>query len=207
MLVECRGLKFRYPGSVTPVINDFSVRFSPRAVTAVIGPSGSGKSTLLDIIGGLQHQWLGEVWLGSVLAARSDLQAATAWIAQTTPMLPGRSAAENAGLGLIARGATPRYASAAAALALAEFGLGGRASEPIQRLSGGEVQRVAVVRCLLSWSPVVLADEPTGHLDADNTSKVTEAFKTLARSGKTVIVATHDPAVWEQADEIVDLRR
>ncbi|MEX8033194.1 ATP-binding cassette domain-containing protein [Microbacterium sp. 20-116] len=199
-------MNYAYPGSPREIIRDFDQTLRPGTTMGLVGPSGSGKSTLLDLIGGLRKPVSGSVAFDNVPASEAVRRAATAWVAQTNPMLHGRTAVENAAIALLAQGADMMTARAAACRSLADLGLEDRMLAPMARLSGGEQQRVSIVRCLLSDRPLVLADEPTGQLDHQNTAAVVDAFKTLARAGKIVIIATHDPSVWERLDEMVDLR-
>ena len=115
------------------------------------------------------------------------------------------SVADNAAFGLQAAG-TPAAASRAAARdMLARVGAGELAERRPDRLSGGQAQRVAVCRALVNAPAVVLADEPTGNLDPDNAGLVMDALADAAAEGRTVVVATHDPAVVARADEVVRL--
>lgn len=190
-----------------PLAEGITLLAEAGTITAIVGPSGSGKSTLLDVVGQLRRPIRGAVDFGDTAGGRRALAATDcSWVMQSNPMLRGRTALHNASLGLLAVGGSISESSVAAISALADVGLEHRIHARVGELSGGEIQRVAVARSVLSPRPVVLADEPTGQLDADNTAAVVRALLNAATSGKVVIVATHDPAVAAAADLTIALR-
>ena len=127
-----------------------------------------------------------------------------AWVLQTANVLIDRTVLDNVCLGGFSRGLGRGEAAEEARRRLAEVGLGDRADDPVRLLSGGEVQRVAIARALASGRPVLLADEPTGQLDARTTDSVLSVL--LRRDdGRAVVVVTHDPEVARRCDRVLTL--
>jgi putative ABC transport system ATP-binding protein len=207
---------FRDGGREVPVLRGVDLRVAPGELTAVVGASGSGKSTLLYVAGGLDAGFGGEVTVAGVAlrglgtaalaALRHDR---VAFVFQAYNLVSGLSALENVMLpGRLGRGpGEPRAAlRARAEAALAEVGLAHRAQALPPRLSGGERQRVAIARALLVKPALLLADEPTGNLDAESGAAVIGLFETLARGGAAVLVVTHEERVWRAAGRVFTLR-
>jgi len=179
---------------------------------AIMGPSGSGKTTLLSIIGGLEPPSSGECWVdGRNLARLDDGQLCVfrnrfvGFIFQAYNLLPDRVAWRNVELPLVYAGVSPAERRRRALDALAAVGLPHRADHFPSEMSGGEEQRVAVARALAVRPRLVLADEPTGNLDSEAQADVLQCFRSLNRTGATVVVVTHNPAVAEQASHVVRL--
>jgi ABC-type lipoprotein export system ATPase subunit len=160
---------------------------SPGDAVAIEGPSGTGKSTLLAIIGGLLQPTSGTVTFGA--PCQSD---GIAWVLQGLNSLGARSALDNAALYSLIDGANRSAARRVAAEQLVGLGLGGHLNTRVRRLSGGELQRVAVARALSCRRPLVLADEPTNQLDRQNARHVMSAIFGGARQGRAVVAVTHD---------------
>lgn len=189
------------------VLDEVSLDFAP-GTTALMGPSGSGKSTLLRILAGKQLPSNGAVRLGGtpveVASWRSSGDERVAMVFQDYRLVPFLTVGDNIALAAEARNRT--IGSVEIGAALERVGL---APELAQRapgsLSGGEQQRVAIARALVSGATVVLADEPTGALDAANSRRVSEILKGLGDEGLTVVVATHDESVASVMDRTVRL--
>lgn len=179
---------------------------------AVVGPSGSGKSTFLNIVGLLDTPTTGRVEIlgrdTSRLPARErDRMRATTlgFVFQEHHILGHRTVAENLEIALAVTGVPARARAERAATALGHVRLTGRQHSLGRLLSGGEKQRLAVARAMLTGPRVLLADEPTGNLDPDNAANVLELFDQQAAAGVAVVVITHDARVAAWADRAVRL--
>ncbi len=199
-----------------PVLRGVDLEVAAGELVAVVGGSGSGKSTLLGVVGALDQGYGGEVVVaGERLrslgpAARAALRGRRiGFVFQSFNLVPSLPALENVMLpGLLRRGARePRAALRARAVAVLErVGLASKGSARPARLSGGERQRVAIARAILARPAVLLADEPTGHLDAATGAEVIRLFAELAREGAAVLVVTHEERVSSAAGRVLTLR-
>ncbi len=168
--------------------------------TVVMGPSGSGKSTLLYLLGGLDRATSGEI---SVDEARLDTMDENAlalfrrrtmgFVFQSFNLISSMSALENVAFPMQFAGVTSAQRKQQAHKLLNQFGLGNRADHRPTELSGGQQQRVAIARALVNNPSLILADEPTGNLDTSSGAAVMQLLSDLHRSGRTVLVVTHDP--------------
>ncbi|PIJ51956.1 lipoprotein ABC transporter ATP-binding protein LolD [Erwinia sp. OLTSP20] len=202
LLLQCDKLCKRYQeGSVqTDVLRDVSFELVSGQMMAVVGSSGSGKSTLMHLLGGLDTPTSGEViFNGKALsqlsqAARADLRnSALGFIYQFHHLLPDFSALENVAMPLLIGKKNPADAQEKALEMLRAVGLAQRAAHRPSELSGGERQRVAIARALVNNPRLVLADEPTGNLDARNADAVFDLLGELnAQQGTAFLVVTHD---------------
>lgn len=198
-MIELRGVTASYAqgrSTVTP-LRDVSVLLGPGPV-ALMGPSGSGKSTLLRILAGLQEADSGTVLIGGEPVTpptnRSAGDPRVALVHQDYRLIEFLSVEEN--LRLCAELHSREATDTTVEQTLQMVGLAGYGDRQPATLSGGEQQRVAIARSLLSGGTVLLADEPTGALDSDNTVRVADLLIELGvREGVTVVVATHDPEV------------
>lgn len=205
MRLTVRGLRHRYAARLPYVLDGVDLDIGEGEAVAIAGPSGSGKTTLLALLGGLLPVQSGEVCVIDGDGAAHPPADWVAWVLQTVNVLADRTVADNACLGAFSRGLTRGEATAEAKRWLDAVGLGDRAGDPVRVLSGGEVQRVVIARALASARPVLLADEPTGQLDAATTGSVLSAL--LDRSHRrTVVVVTHDPEVASRCDRVLRLR-
>ncbi len=176
---------------------------------AVMGPSGSGKSTLLNIIGGLDRPSSGIVRVtGTDLAALSPAELTrfrretVGLIFQQFHLIPYLTALENV---MLAQYFHSIEDEEEAKEALERVGLGDRLYHLPFQLSGGEQQRVCIARALINEPRIILADEPTGNLDAENEQVIMAIFKQLHRDGHTIVMVTHDPHIGELADRRIEL--
>jgi putative ABC transport system ATP-binding protein len=200
-------------GTRTLVLRNVSLRFGGEEFAVVTGESGSGKSTLLAILGGLQLPTDGDVTirglpLCTVAPDRlADLRRETiGFIFQAYHLLPYLTARENV---MVPMSPSPGRAKEKADRAdrlLSAVGLSGKEERLPSQLSGGECQRVAIARALVYDPPVLLADEPTGNLDTATGEQILDLFSTLHRSGKTVIMVTHNRGNLSRATRSVRLR-
>jgi putative ABC transport system ATP-binding protein len=195
-------------------VRDVTLSIAAGEFVAITGASGSGKSTLLHMIGGITRPTSGLVLLEGVDLATLDDDALAAvrrrrigFVFQRYNLLPELTLAENVALPLVLDGTRPAESDAAARSALDAVGMGHRAAHRPDELSGGEQQRGAIARALVTSPAIVLADEPTGALDSANSARVVELLERLvADRGQTVILVTHDPAVAAAARRVVRMR-
>jgi putative ABC transport system ATP-binding protein len=217
-MIALRGVSkgFKDGDRAIPVLRGVNLSVAPGELVAIVGASGSGKSTLLYILGALDRDFEGEAEVAGQLlhrlsvAERAELRnRSIGFVFQSFNLLPGLSALENVMLpGMLRRdGPDGRAAAlrARAAEALARVGLQDRAHAPPARLSGGERQRVAIARALFTGPAVLLADEPTGNLDAATGEDVIARFAALAREGLTIVVVTHEERVSRAATRVLHL--
>jgi putative ABC transport system ATP-binding protein len=216
-VIRLRGVvkTFRDGPREVPVLRGVDLDVGTGELVAIVGPSGSGKSTLLYVAGALDRDFGGEATIAGVPlagldeAGRADLRnRAVGFVFQSFNLLQGLSAEENVMLpGLLRRGdgAPLSRVRARAAEALAQVGLAEKATQPPARLSGGERQRVAIARALFAGPRVLLADEPTGNLDAVTGEGIIRLFSELAAGGLTVLVVTHEERVSRAASRVLHL--
>lgn len=213
--LEASGIvrEYRSGASVVHALAGVDLRVEAGELIAIRGRSGSGKTTLLNVLGGLDRPTSGSVVVeGRDLARLStaeliDLRRRTiGFVFQGFGLLPILSAAENVEIPL----RLARVASGVRQERVQEMldvvGLGGRAGHRPAELSGGEQQRVAIARALANRPRILLADEPTGQLDSETGHVIMQLIRRVVRTGGvTAIVATHDPAMLDVADRVVEL--
>lgn len=201
-------------GERVEVLDGVSFSASGGQTVAIIGASGAGKSTLLHLIGGLEAPDHGSVILGNFEIDRAPAASLASFrchhvgfIFQFHHLLPDLSAAENVALPLIIARENQRQAMSQAVQSLENIALGARIGHPVSHLSGGEQQRVAICRALITQPSLVLADEPSGNLDASFAAKMGETLLSYAHTRSAiVIVATHNEKLAQLCDRILVLR-
>lgn len=195
------------------VLSGINLEVAAGEQLALVGQSGSGKSTLLHLMGGLDSPRAGQLWFqGQDLALLAEPQR-TLWrrrqvgfIYQFFNLIPTLTVIENVLLPLELNGVSASEGRKEAVNLLNEVGLAERAESFPDRLSGGEQQRVAIVRALIHQPALVLADEPTGNLDAATGVRVLELLDRLVRAqGHTLILVTHSGEVARRADRVIQL--
>src|ERR1700736_2475174 len=214
-MIKLKNVSRVYPakaeagGGVIRALDSFSLNVDPGEWISIMGPSGSGKSTLVNLIGCLDRPSSGEIWLdGKNVAGISaaDLNRVRAekigFIFQQFHLIPFLTAVENVMLAQYFHSMTDEKE---AVEALTRVGLGDRAHHLPSQLSGGEQQRVCIARALINHPKIVLADEPTGNLDAVNEEMVLRLLRELHHQGRTIVMVTHDPVVARLADRRIEL--
>ena len=199
-------VNYRYKNAPRLALNGVNCAFQAGTVSAVVGPSGSGKTTLLSIMAGLDRPESGKVLIDGADLAGMDLDAyrreKVSVIFQAFQLFPLLTVMENVCYPMELNGVPVKEARTRAKKLLESVGI---VEEKFRRfpanLSGGEQQRVAIARALATGAGVLLADEPTGNLDGENSRNVVELLTRLAHSeGYCVIIVTHDPAIAEASD-------
>ncbi len=213
--VEQLTKKYRSGGADLVIFEGIDLEVAPGEHLALVGESGAGKSTLLHLLGGLDSPSGGAIYFGqkdicrlsgTELSAFRNRELGFVW--QIPSLLPEFSAQENVMMPLLIRGENPEKAAAVSLARLDEVGLRNRASHRAGELSGGEQQRVVLARALVANPMVLLADEPTGNLDARTGEMIMSLLEDLHRShGLTFIHVTHNLSFAQRADRILQLER
>jgi len=196
-------------GATVRALDEVSLHVEPGEWLAVMGPSGSGKSTLVNLIGCLDRPTSGQIYLeGQNVATFSDSELnrfraeKIGFIFQQFHLIPYLTALENIMLAQYFHSMTDQAESLEA---LERVGLADRANHLPAQLSGGEQQRVCIARALINDPRIILADEPTGNLDAQNEEIVLRLLREFHQQGRSIVMVTHDPVVARLADRRVDL--
>lgn len=196
-------------------INTVNLHIAENKITVLKGPSGSGKTTLLSIVGCMSRPTAGRVKLNereiTSLPERflTDIRRKTfGFIFQQPNLIKGISVLDNVMLPAYPLGEKRSHLKSKALHGLAELDLSHKASSKIEWLSGGEAQRVSIVRALINNPSIIIADEPTAHLDTKLSYRFMEIVEKFKAEGKTVIITSHDPLVYDSAmvDCVVNLR-
>jgi len=212
LIIETRNLHKEYKRDEFQIIalQNANIQIQKGEFIALMGPSGSGKSTLLHLIAAIDRPSQGSVRvLGQELQELSDKQIAQwrnehiGFVFQTFNLIPVLTARENVELPLLLTNLNKKERLEHAETALQLVGLGDRMGHYPRQLSGGQEQRVAIARAIVTDPAVILADEPTGDLDAQSASEVLTILSKLNKEqGKTVVMVTHDPHAARYASKI-----
>jgi putative ABC transport system ATP-binding protein len=214
-VIKLKNVSRLYPakaeenGGTIRALDDFSLTVAPGEWVSIMGPSGSGKSTLVNLIGCLDRPSDGEIWLDgqdvSTISA-SDLNRVRSekigFVFQQFHLIPYLTAVENVMLAQYFHSMTDEKE---ALDALERVGLKDRCHHVPSQLSGGEQQRVCIARALINDPKIILADEPTGNLDAQNEEIVLRLLREFHQQGRTIVMVTHDPVVARLADRRIEL--
>jgi putative ABC transport system ATP-binding protein len=190
-----------------PVLNGIDIQVPEGEFVALMGPSGSGKTTLLNLIAGIDRPTKGTVTVAGTDVAKLSESALAAWRSQNVGfifqfynLIPVLSAVENVELPLLLTHLSKAQRRERALTALKVVGLADRAHHYPRQLSGGQEQRVAIARAIVADPKVLVADEPTGDLDAKSAHEILDLMQTLNRDfKKTIVMVTHDPRAAERA--------
>ena len=201
-LIQIEGLTKYYEmgGTTVRALDGVSLDIQPRTFTVVMGPSGSGKSSLLYLLGGLDRSTSGKITINDERLDQMDENALAlfrrrtmGFIFQSYNLITSMNALENVAFPMQFTGIPVSERSDRARQLLEQVGLSDRSHHRPSELSGGQQQRVAVARALVNNPSLILADEPTGNLDTVSGVSVMQLLSDLHRSGRTVLVVTHDP--------------
>lgn len=206
--LSLQRVSYRYPRATRDALQGVECRFRAGEVTAVVGPSGSGKTTLLSIMAGLDRPTSGEVLVDERELSKMNLDAYrrqyVSVIFQAFHLFPLLTVLENVCFPLELLGVHAKEAKEQARKNLELVGIGEEKHRRYpSQLSGGEQQRVAIARALSSGAKILLADEPTGNLDGENSRNIVEILMRLAHeAGYCVVIVTHDLAIADAADMV-----
>lgn len=195
---------------VTQALRDVTIKIDEGEMLAVMGTSGSGKTTLLNILGVMDTLTSGRYQFREIEVNRLSIRRLhqfrkqyVSFVFQNFELMNRYTVYENVEMPLLARG-KHRYKKQVMEM-LDYVGIADLANKRVTRLSGGEQQRCAIARALISDTPLILADEPTGALDEDTSIEIMKLMQNLNEKGKTIIIATHDMLVAEKCNRIVRL--
>ena len=214
-VVRARGLRKEYgkEAGLVRAVDGVDLDVATGETLAVMGPSGCGKSTLLHLLGGLDRPSAGELHLAGQRIDRMSEKGlarlrrdAIGFVFQAFHLMDELTAVENVELPALLAGRSPRAARRRAAGLLEQVGLADRARFLPSALSGGQRQRAAIARALANDPLVVLADEPTGNLDSEETLEVLRLFDSLHKAGQTLVIVTHDSRIAATADRLISMR-
>ena len=196
-------------------LDGVSVDIDLKDVTILKGPSGSGKTTLLGILGCMARPTSGRIFLGDTEITSLPERFLTGirlktfgFIFQQFNLIKGITALENVMIPAFPTGEKHAPLKRRALETLEMFNMGHKAEAKIEWLSGGEAQRVAIARALINRPKIIIADEPTAHLDTRLSHEFMEIMRTLKAEGKAIILASHDPIVYDSdlGDRIIEMR-
>ena len=212
-MIELRGIEKNYRRGAEDVraLRGVDLSIDKEELLAITGPSGAGKTTLLHILGCLDQPTQGEVLIDGINASRlpeAELvklrRDKIGFVFQQFYLIPGLSVFDNIALPLLfsKKPATPEKITRLAEM----VGLEHRLDHVPSQLSGGEMQRTAIARGLVNEPEILLADEPTGNLDSENSDKIFEILRSLGQNGLTIVMITHNPDLASRANRTVNIR-
>ncbi len=212
-MLSVSELHYRH-GGAAPLLEGVTFAVADGECVALLGRSGSGKSTLLQLVAGLVRAQSGRIAVQGTAVEQLQEPALTAlrretvgFVYQHFCLLPTLTLLENVAMPLELMGQSPDVAATRAAQRLAQLDIGHLAERFPDQVSGGEQQRAGIARAMVAEPPLVLADEPTGSLDADNGERVFDALLEITRQERrSVLIATHSAALAARADRILTLR-
>lgn len=202
---------FRTTGDAVRALENVSLKIEPGSFQTLVGPSGSGKSTLLALLGALDHPTSGNVifdgWdlTDCSQIALTRVRRRLGFVFQNFSLVAGLPNWENITYPLVPRGVSRAQRFEIAHGLMDRFHMADKLTRRPEELSGGEQQRVAVARALAADPAVILADEPTSNLDPRTAEELMAVLREMHAAGKTIVVATHDPGLFELATAVAEL--
>jgi len=213
VILQARGLRKSYDNGRMQALRGVDLDISAGDFLAIVGPSGSGKSTLLHLLGGLDTPSGGDVlWRGVTLGSRQDhldfyRARHVGFVFQAFHLLPTLTVLENVQVPMMSAPRNGASRSGRARALLAELGLDGCVRQFPNELSGGQRQRVAIARALANDPELLLADEPTGNLDSENSERTLDVLTELRkRRGMTLVIVTHEHGIAEAAERHIRIQ-
>ena len=197
----------------THALRGVSLSIPRGSFTCIVGPSGHGKSTLMHLLGGIDRPTSGSVLLDGVELGKLNEPALAAlrarkvgFVFQFFNLLNSLTALENVEMAMMMAGVSARQQTVRAKELLDRVGLADRSDHRPSQLSGGQQQRVAIARALANAPPLLLMDEPTGHLDTEAEEEVLSILENLDEQGTTVVLVTHSAEIASQAEQVIQVR-
>ena len=200
-MIRFSNVSKAYHGATQPALQGLNFHLPVGSMTYLVGHSGAGKSTLLKLIMGMEKANAGNIWFNGHDITRlskyeiPSLRRQIGMVHQDYRLLTDRSVAENVALPLIIAGMNPKEAHTRALVALDRVGLRSKANYMPPQISGGEQQRIAIARAIVNNPKVLIADEPTGNLDPDNSWEIMNLLERINLQGTTVLMATHNSQI------------
>ena len=214
-MLELKNIKKDYPsgGETVQALKGISLQFRRSEFVSILGPSGCGKTTMLNIIGGLDHYTQGDLIINGKSTKDfkdRDWDAyrnhSVGFVFQSYNLIPHQSVLQNVELALTLSGVSKAERKKRAVQALEKVGLGDQLHKKPNQMSGGQQQRVAIARAVAAKPPIILADEPTGNLDTQNTSEVIALLKETSRKyEQTILMITHNRSIAQTADRVLQV--
>lgn len=215
-MIELKQVYKDYPQAAGPqtVLHDISVQIAAGEFVAIVGPSGNGKSTLLNMLTGIDYPSRGEVHVNGAALHRMGQEQLAVWrggnvgiVFQFFQLLPSLNLWQNIVLAMDFAGKLPKRQRYGRAMQLLDrVGLSDAAQRLPSQVSGGQQQRAAIARALANDPALIVADEPTGNLDAATAEAVFQLFTDLQGQGKTVVMVTHNDSLAEAASRKLEIR-
>ncbi|ATZ04631.1 ABC transporter ATP-binding protein [Streptococcus suis] len=208
-MIEIQGLKKSFEQRV--IFSDLNMKLEKGKIYALIGKSGSGKTTLLNMLAKLEAPDGGRIMYQgqdlSTLSSQVFFRQEMGYLFQHFGLLENQSIRENLDLGFVGQKLSKVERLQRQLVAMEQVNLGYLdMNKPVYTLSGGEAQRVALAKLILKNPPLILADEPTAALDPKNSEEVMQLLTELKNDKRVIVIATHNPAIWEKADVVIDMK-
>ena len=209
-MIQLSHVNLTFPLEKSPILRDVNISICEGEWVSLIGPSGSGKTTLLEVLSGKFKSVEGDIFINKCNLNKMNVDERhdyvrnnVATVYQQYRLLPQFNVLANVMLPLIPYSKKKKEIERKALELIKEVGLDHRINHFPKQLSGGEQQRVAVARALLSNPPILLCDEPTGNLDSKNRDIILDLISKIHRNGKTILLVTHDNIVASKGDTIL----
>lgn len=190
----------------TLIFDNACIDFEKGEITMITGKSGQGKTTILNIICGIDQKFEGDIYVENDMGITKNLRNKFNFILQNYGLVENETVFYNLNMVLEYEKLSKKEKKKLIEKALQEVGLEKKVKQKVYSLSGGEKQRVAIAGCLIKENEIILADEPTGNLDAENTDIIMNLLMKFREEGKTIIMVTHNIELLKYADKVYELK-